>query len=110
MLTQPCIAALPYLPCHPPVVVSGLNAAVLSCPLQHSVPLSLLPLQYFKPGFGASPPTAWGAAGAGSQDPASPALEHPCALTAGNEEREYCCQNRGRYLGLDTGKIGTEKG
>lgn len=67
MLTQPCNAALPYLPCHPPVIVWGSNGAVLSCPLQHSVPQSLLPLQYFKPGFGASPPTGWGAAGAGAR-------------------------------------------
>lgn len=107
MLTQPCNAALPYLPCHPPVIVSGLNGAVLSCPLQHSVPLSLLPLQYFKPGFGASPPSGWGA---GSQGPASSRLEQPCALTAGDGEREYCCQSRGRCLGLDTGKICMEKG
>lgn len=110
MLTRPCSAALPYLPCHPPVIVSGLNGAVLSCPLQHSVPLSLLPLQYFKPGFGASPPTGWGAAGAGSQDPASSPLEQPCALTAGTGEGEYCCLNSGRYLGLDTAKICMEKG
>lgn len=110
MLTRPCNAALPYLPCHPPVIVSGLNGAVLSCPLQHSVPLSLLPLQYFKPAFGALLPAWWGAAGAGIQNPASSPLEQPCALTAATGERGYCCLDRGRYLGLDAAKICMEKG